>query len=218
MIEMCNKKLDIDACRESLKKLSDFLINNNEIAETGTGGLQEFFINNPDLLLLAGDCFFPSLVPTAYQHEFSVIGEFRADFAISNTGKSKFLFIEFEDAKKDSIFKPKTKGKTVISYDWSHKFEHGFSQIIDWHYRMDDLKRTSKFEEHFGLDNIDYDGILVIGRDSFLKDIGGSKRLNWRKEKTIINSRRIHCLTFDSLQTELQGRFDAIEAIINGDI
>lgn len=216
MIKMLDKSLDLDACRQSLINLSDFLKKRTEIEETGPDGLQEFFIKNPDLLLLIGDCFFPSLTPAAYQKEFSIVGEFRADFAISNALKSKFLFVEFEPAKKDSIFSEKSDGKTIVSYEWATRFEHGFSQVVDWHYRMDDLARTSKFEEHFGASNVEYDGLLVVGRDSFVHSAGGKARLAWRKEKTIINSRRIHCLTFDALLIELQGRFDAIDAIKSG--
>lgn len=216
MIKMIEKTLDLTTCGQSLDNLEALLKNNREISETGQNGLQEFFTSHPDLILLMGDCFFPGLSPAAYQHEFSIIGEFRADFAVCNQLKSKFLFIEFEDAKKDSVFVTKSNGRTSISYEWSPRFEHGYSQVVDWHYRMDDLKRTFKFSEHFGQTDITYDGLLVIGRNEFLKEANGANRLKWRKEKTIINSARIHCITFDELFEELRGRYNTILSIVSG--
>ena len=111
------------------------------------------------------------------------------------------------------MFVKKTDGKTVITYEWSPRFEHGFSQVVDWHYRMDDLRRTSKIQEHFGSNVLDYEGILIIGRDEFIRDAGGESRLRWRKEKVFIDNHRVHCLTFDGLLTELTGRFEFIDAI-----
>ena len=219
MINMVAKCLDITACRQALSCLSNFLAHNHELAESGPGGLQEFFSSNPDLLLLAGDCFGPgSFAPAAYKCEFSIFSEFRADFAVANAAKDKFLFIEFEDAKRGSVFKAKTSGSSTTSYEWSKRFEHGYSQVVDWHYRMDDMSGTSRLEEAFGVPNIDYDGLLVIGRDHFIREAGGVARLRWRKDKTIINSRRIHCLTFDALLSEIAGRLQAIEAVIGSQI
>jgi hypothetical protein len=213
MIKMIDRKIEFESCKRSLHDLSELLNNNRELEETGSKGLQEHFETHPDLLLLMGDCFLPSLSPAAYQREFSILGEFRADFAISNEDRSKFLFIEFENAKEDSVFVKKTDGKTVITYEWSPRFEHGFSQIVDWHYRMDDLRRSSKIQEHFGSNVLDYEGILIIGRDEFIRDAGGGSRLRWRKEKVLVDNHRVHCLTFDGLLTELAGRFEFIEAI-----
>jgi hypothetical protein len=55
---------------------------------------------------------------------------------------------------------------------------------------------------------VSYDGPLVIGRDSFVNEAGCSRRLRWRKEKTVVNSRKLHCLTFDALANEIQGRYE----------
>lgn len=211
MIKMIEKQFKKDICQDSLVEFSSFLRDKTEIEETGNGSLQEFFINHSDLLLLMGDCFFPNMYAAAYQKEFSILGEFRADFAISNSCKSKFLFVEFEPAKRESVFAKKTDGKGIVSYEWSDKFEHGFSQILDWHYRMEDLRRTARFQEHFGSEDVEYEGILVVGRDCFVKEVGGMARLNWRKDKTVIDSRKIYCMTYDKLFRELQGRMNSID-------
>lgn len=215
MINMISKKFDLSSCKKSLDEFAKFLRSKDEIDEEGPSGILTFFKRNPDLLLLAGDCFFPSMSPAAYLPEFSILGDFRADFAVANESKSKFLFIEFEPAKNDSVFRKKRVGKTMVSYEWGSSFEHGFSQIIDWHHRMDDLQRTSKFEGHFGCANVDYDGILVVGRDCFVKEAGGTSRLNWRKSRTIINNRQVRSLTYDGFFDELLGRFHSIEYLVN---
>ena len=118
------------------------------------------------------------------------------------------MFVEFEPAKRDRVFSVKHSGKSSVSYEWAKPFEHGYSQLIDWHYLMDDMERTSRFQEHFGVDHVSYDGLLVIGRDSFVNEAGCSRRLRWRKEKIVVNSRRLHCLTFDALASEIQGRYE----------
>ena len=210
MIHMTDAAFDLDAASKAIEELHSFLADHQEIEETGPQGLQQFFLKRPSLLLLAGECFGPqSFVASAYASEFSIFRDFRADFAIANKERDKFLFIEFEAAKRDSIFSVKHTGKSTISYEWAKPFEHGYSQLVDWHYLMDDMERTSRFQEHFGANEVSYDGLLVIGRDSFVKEAGGHHRLRWRKDKTVVNSRRLHCLTFDALANELQGRHES---------
>lgn len=199
-------------CEKSLHQFASFLSTNLEIKETGKNSLQEFFKDHPDLILLMGD-FYTSMTPACYQVELSINNEFRMDFAVSDDKKSRFLFIEFEDAKKESIFRKKSNGKRSNSYEWSKRYEHGFSQLVDWHYRMDDLKRTNKFAEHFGSSHVDYQCILIIGRTQFLEEAGCQSRFRWRHENTLINSKVVHCVTFDMLLDELKGRLDGINAL-----
>ena len=154
--------------------------------------------------------FCPGLLPAAYLPECSVVHEFRADYAVANRDRTKFLFVEFEDAKEDSIFSLKTMTKAHHSYQWSRTFEHGFSQVVDWYFRISDYQKTSKIEEHFGAPKIDYVGILVLGRDRFLKQAGLTQRFEWRRKFTVINSQHLHCFTFDELALELRGHYDPL--------
>lgn len=209
MIQLIDTVFDLDTASQAIGELNAFLADHQEIEETGAAGLQQFFCARPSLLLLAGECFGPpSFLASAYAPEFSVFREFRADFAIANKERDKFLFVEFEAAKRDSVFSVKHSGKSSVSYEWAKPFEHGYSQLVDWHYLMDDMERTSRFQEHFGVDRVSYDGLLVIGRDSFVNEAGCYRRLRWRKDKTVVNSRRLHCLTFDALANEIQGRYE----------
>lgn len=218
MIKLEPGTFDLAQCEKSLNEYGDFLNAKIEIEETGLGSLQEFFEQRLNLLLLMGDMFGPGFWPTHYQKEFVLLNEFRADYVVSDQTKRKFLFIEFESAKEHSIFSEKNDGKTGISYHWSGRFEHGFSQIVDWQFRMDDYRRSSKIEEHFGSDDITFQGVLVIGRDYFLKKHGTNKRFDWRLKNITVQSRPIHCLTYDKLYHEMVGRLGNLKLLLAGNL
>ncbi|NER23723.1 MAG: DUF4263 domain-containing protein [Symploca sp. SIO1C2] len=204
MITLFPHRFDIQECDKELQELKNFLSKNLAIAEAGDNGLQKFFADRPNLILLLGYWHF-GLEPAFYKPEVSLFSnEFRADFVVADRQKKKFVFIEFEDAKENSIFKIKSgqSDSWNTSYEWSPRYEHGLSQVIDWYYRMDDYERTNKFEEYFGHTQVSYTGLLVIGRDQFLKQSGLMQRFLWRSNKTIINSRPLHCITFDKLLEE----------------
>lgn len=210
MINMIPAKLDLTTANTDLTALDKLLAENDELDETGPGSLQEFFTLRPNLLLLMSRAFCPGLLPAAYLPDCSVVHEFRADYAVANQDRSKFLFVEFENAKENSIFSFKAKTKANRSYQWSRTFEHGFSQVVDWYYRISDYQKTSKIEEHFGAPQIDYVGILLLGRDRFLKKAGLKQRFEWRRKFTVINSQHLHCFTFDELALELRGHYDTL--------
>uniref|UniRef100_B8HR01 Shedu protein SduA C-terminal domain-containing protein n=1 Tax=Cyanothece sp. (strain PCC 7425 / ATCC 29141) TaxID=395961 RepID=B8HR01_CYAP4 len=211
MITLSPSKLDINQCDQQIHELQSFLTANSEIEETGGNGLQKFFSDRPNLILLLGSWSY-GLVPAFYGSEVSLFNEFRADFVVASVSHNKFVFIEFEDAKQDSIFKLKSRGPANTSYEWSNRYEHGLSQVIDWYYRMDDYERTNKFEEYFGYSQISYTGLLVIGRDQFIQQTGLMKRFRWRSSKTIINSRPLHCMTFDQLLAESREKLSTLKA------
>jgi Domain of unknown function (DUF4263) len=66
--------------------------------------------------------------------------------------------------------------------------------------------------EHFDSEAINYSGILVIGRDEGLTQLD-KRRLEWRQDKVIINSKKIFCVTYDQLYRDLSGRLDNIKGI-----
>jgi hypothetical protein len=214
VITLIPYKFDINECDKHIQELKHFLTTNLEIRETGKNGLQRFFSNRPNLILLLGYWHF-GLEPAFYKPEVSLFSnEFRADFVIADRKKKKFVFVEFEDATENSIFKPKLQNSDSgnTSYEWSSRYEHGVSQVIDWYYRMDDYERTYKFEEYFGHREISYTGLLVIGRDKFLQQSGLMQRFRWRSSKTIINSKPLHCITFDQLLQESIEKLSTLKA------
>lgn len=210
MISMIPKKMSLQQVKNDLIAFDTLLKDNLELEETGSGSLQEFFKAHPDLLLLIGSALGGGLVPAAYLPECSIVHEFRADYAVANKDRSKFLFIEFENAKKESIFAAKALTKSNTSYQWSKTFEHGFSQVVDWYFRLDDYLKTSKIDEHFGAPKINYVGIIVLGRDHFLKQAGLTQRFEWRRDHTVINNQPLRCYTFDGLAKELRGHYESL--------
>lgn len=136
--------------------------------------------------------------------EFDIFGDFTTDLAVGDSRKKSYCFIEFEDARSNSVFVSKA-GKYCP--EWSPRFEKGFSQIIDWFWKLDDLERTDDFENRFGSRRIDYVGMLIIGRNHDLEP-REKKRLVWRQEHLVLNSKHVFCLTFDDLYNDLLFRIN----------
>nr|WP_229262381.1 Shedu immune nuclease family protein [Duganella guangzhouensis] len=207
---MVSARLNLPQLGADLVALDALLAEQPCLDEAGPRGLQQFFNARPNLVLLMSRALFDGIAAAAYLPGCSIMQEFYADFAIADKTGSKFLFVEFEHAKRNSIFSIKTAGKSSQSYQWSRTFEHGFSQIVDWYFRLDDYHRTSKIEEHFGAPKIEYLGVLIIGRDHFLKQAGLMQRFEWRRRHTVINSRNLRCFTFDELARELREHYEAL--------
>lgn len=131
--------------------------------------------------------------------EYNLYGDFRADLVVGDSNRRSYCFIEFEDAKKESIFKH--NGRTTS--EWSPRFEHGYSQIVDWLWKVEDFRQTSQARAIFGDDAFAFMGMLVIGRDQFLQPEERT-RLKWRMEKVVVNSQKIVCVTLDQLATDLR--------------
>lgn len=68
-------------------------------------------------------------------------------------------------------------------------------------------ERTDDFENRFGSRRIDYVGMLIIGRNHDLEP-REKKRLIWRQEHLVLNSKHIYCLTFDDLYNDLLFRIN----------
>lgn len=83
---------------------------------------------------------------------------------------------------------------------------------MDWLWKIDDLKRTDTLDIAFGGRVGNYNGMLIIGRDEFVKDDCKS-RLRWRVENTRINSKAIICLTYDELYNLLYDRINDMVAV-----
>jgi len=212
MLELTPHNFNAGDCRRQLEELCNFL---NESLKIKERELLEFFTERINLILLMGS-FTYATKADFYNSEVSLFGnEFRADFIVADSLRSKFTFIEFEDAEVNSIFKLKSKGSNGTSYEWSPRYEHGLGRVIDWYCRIDDFERTNKFEDYFSNSNISYTGLLAIGRDCHLQKRGLSKRFNWRREKTVVNSKSLPCFTFDELLLNMTEKLDELVAPID---
>jgi hypothetical protein len=136
--------------------------------------------------------------------QYPLFGDFICDLVVGDSVKSTYRFVEFEEAGPNSLFIKQAKKATRA---WSPRFERGYSQIIDWFYKLEDMKKSDDFAARFGARSISYAGILVVGRDQYLMR-GERERLEWRRNNVVVASQNIHCVTFDELLEDLTGRLE----------
>jgi hypothetical protein len=134
--------------------------------------------------------------------EFDIFGDFACDLAIGEKDRGAYCLIEFEDATSNSIFQKQGEKATR---EWGKRFDHGYSQTIGWAHKLDDLKRTNALFARFEQGEISYEMVLTVGRDSHL-NAGEKQRLNWRSENVLVGNRKVICMTFDGLLSQLNVR------------
>jgi hypothetical protein len=69
------------------------------------------------------------------------------------------------------------------------------------------MRKSDTFAARFGARSISYTGILVVGRDQYLRP-GERERLEWRREHVVVASQHVQCVTFDGLLEDLAGRLE----------
>src|ERR1017187_7192622 len=177
----------------------------------GKGDLREahdllpFFDANEHLCALMGT-YNPNIVDYKNIHiarEFSIFGDHKADLVIGDTKNSQFCFIEFEDAKETSTFDTATAKSTP---DWSTRYEHGFSQLIDWILWIENNRGNTAYKGRFKSASIQFNMLLVIGRDRDLSTPALRKRFDWRSDSVVVASKKVHCITYDKLYLDLSTR------------
>jgi hypothetical protein len=138
--------------------------------------------------------------------EYDLFGDFACDLVVGDSTKMAFCFIEFEEATPKSIFQQAGKKATR---DWSPRFDHGYSQVIDWVYKLTKMAEHPDFEARFGKRTIEFEGALVIGRqaDMVISEIA---RFQWRRQHVVVGSKHIRCVTFDELLQEMQTRLQTL--------
>ena len=156
-------QIDLSRCQDQLdlfKKLLDRFAR-TELRERKD--VLSFFRDNKDLSALAG-YLSPEVEHVdllAYEYDFW--GDFAADLAVGDSVREAYCFIEFENAAPGSIFN-KLRGRS--SADWASRFEKGYSQIIDWFWKLHDMQGTDAFLSRFGrVKRFHYFGLLVVGRE-----------------------------------------------------
>lgn len=137
-------------------------------------------INNPDLI--GEEVWIQDLV--------------RCDFAAGDSKSRHFVLVEFEDAKTTSLFKNPTGGKKIP--DWSARFEHGFSQLVDWAWIMNDASNSISVKTTFQGEVKDWNLLLIAGRNSSLNCVG-TDRLAWRSKFASVHGHKVHHFTYDEL-------------------
>ena len=189
--------IDGAACHSQVASLATLLESKSALSERND--ILNFFKDNQHLSALIGT-FFPYVGrPNRLAFEYNLFGDFVCDIAVGDTKSQQYGFVELEDAKHNSVFINKKRSAPY----WSPRFEQGYSQVVDWFWKLQDMSSTQEFVLRFGTDYIKYEGMLIVGRDQFL-DIRAQQRLAWRQDKVLVDSKRIHILTYDELLRQLQ--------------
>jgi hypothetical protein len=157
-----------------------------------------FFKAHPHLSLFLGQYNLGITTPDILAYEMDLFGHFSADLVVGDWTRKKYCFVEFEDAKPDSIFKPTSRRTTR----WSDRFEAAFSQIVDWTWLLAANEGSDMFERMFGARSIEASAIIVLGRDSGIT-AADRFRWEWRRRHIRVYSQIILCYTFDELARDL---------------
>ena len=185
------------------RELNEFyqLLSNNQILQENKQILP-FFKERSILSSRIASIFYEFVNIDKIAYEYELFGDYKCDLVIGDSQNRSYCFVEFEDAQSNSIF---TTKQTKYKSEFSYRFEHGFSQIIDWFYRLNQVS-AAQMEERFGASKIDFHGVLVVGRNHFLNDSDNFDRLTWRSNNVIVNSKRIRVITYDTLLELLTDR------------
>jgi hypothetical protein len=179
-------------CERDLSEFAALLAGKAELSEAQD--ILPFFSSHPQLIAMAGTWNTQMHRVDRICSEFDLFGNFRCDWAVGDTKSRVYSLIEFEDARPNSVF----GGGQKYHEEWGRRFEHGFSQLVDWFWALDTNRSVPDFTRRFGTGNVQFLGMLVIGRRQFLLD-HQEERLRWRQERVLINSHKITCITFDEL-------------------
>lgn len=186
------------------------LVDNVELSERDD--LLPCFRAHADLTALLGT-YHPNIVACdRLGIEVPLFGEYVADAIVGDSENNALCFIEFEDARTSSVFKPRRRRGTT----WSDRLERGFSQIVDWFWSLEDQQATLTFAAQFGERSPNVEAILIVGRDSGVivgRDSGVSladrRRLAWRSRRVQVGGQRVVCCTFDDVFRRLRQRLGA---------
>jgi len=162
-----------------------------------------FVADHADLFCLLAGYNNQAVVFDRLGAEISFMGQFRADLIAGDSTRRAYSFVEFEDAEYDSIFEDTRRQQEA----WSRRCDHGMSQLVDWLWLTDDQRHSTLLPHILGPQPITITAVLIIGRDHFLKGNGSERtRLEWRRNRTLVNSQHVLIYTFDEMMNDLRGR------------
>ncbi|BBK36747.1 hypothetical protein STAQ_18250 [Allostella sp. ATCC 35155] len=194
--------LDLDQIGADLDALERFL--SEEKHRTERADILPFFKARPNLSAALGLTNSAIEAPDRVAFELDLFGDFVCDVANGDSSTNAFTLIEFEDAQEQSIFRKLDHGKSMKR--WSPRFERGFSQLVDWAWRLSTEGGTSDaLRRVFGNSHPDVHLLLVVGRDADLTG-GDLNRLQWRSRNVSFGSYRMSCFTFDGILQSIRRR------------
>ena len=190
-------RYNAESVKAELTELNAFLQANREFDEQKE--LAPFLRARTQLCARIGKLGRLIVEPDCLAQEYDMFGDFAADLVVGDSQEGAYTFVEFEDARPNSLFVQKS---SRYKSEFAPLFERGYSQLVDWFYKLDSMQGTRDMEERFGRREIRYDGILIIGRNEFISP-AEQARLAWRQDRVVVNSRHILVYTFDQLYSIL---------------
>jgi hypothetical protein len=168
-----------------------------------------FFKKHPQLCLFLATFNDAVTTPTHIAPEFSLWGDFVCDLVTGNKQEGAFVFVEFEDAKKRSLFRKKKRRRNTL---WGTRVEAAISQINDWMYRLYIEVGSVVHERDLGIRQLKSPvGLIVVGRRSEVSPTDRA-RLEWRSGNTRIGGSKVAIFTYDDLYDWLYGRARMFES------
>lgn len=200
MKEFEDHSLSIETCVNELEALKNLLASKKELKERAE--ILPFFKKHRQLSAYIGTTYVPLLdEPNKIAFEYDLFGDFTCDLVVGDWKHKKFLFVEFENAKKDSLF---SKKKSKTTTEWGSRLDHGFSQVVDWFWILSEEKVSRKYEEKFGTRDASMHGLVVVGRSDDVKNRKKDEaRLLWRQDHVLVDSKKITIVTFDQLAEQI---------------
>ena len=213
MKEFTRIRYNRDECLRHLDEFRALLDSRAELEEQAD--VKPFFDERPQFSALVGTTYAPEacscdLVAAQYQ----LFGDFGCDLAVGDSRRHVFGFVEWEDATARSLFRSRGRKATP---EWSARVEAGFSQIIDWLWKLDDMSRTDEFHARFGHRHAEYFALLVVGRDDQLEHQREQTRWHWRSRRVVVNGRPVRLVTYDDLYRDVQLVVERLPHDENGD-
>lgn len=190
MKRLLTQKIDAAKARRQHSEYIDLCTQNLTLSERTH--VLPFFGSRPDLCRLFAQ-YIPAIKNAdCFATEFKIYGDFVADLIVGDFVNGKYLLVEFEDGMPSSVFTPSAK----TAPNWATRLEHAFSQIVDWLWKLEDMRVTNDFEHVFGRRNVTFTGLIVIGKNMTLSAQEES-RLKWRQDKVLIDSKGVSIIAYD---------------------
>lgn len=196
--------LDFTRAEKELVEIKEFLDRNATFQEWQiTAELKK----RPHVSCLIGSLIAGVPRPDVYKFEFQLLGVFRADLVVGSSREGRFVFVEFEGGEKTSLF---DRG-TIQMRDWSHQMEHGFGQLVDWAWAIQDGNNTRILRNAFGCDIAAAASVLVCGRKAYM-DATEQSRFDWRTHNIRLGGMPSTCMTYDRLVSFFETTIEAIKS------
>jgi hypothetical protein len=189
-----------EQARLELTKFDQFL---NEHPELSENEVRSFLNQCPQLIASLGQFNGSADRIDRWAPELDLLGKHACDYVVGYSRRAAYVLVELEDATPTGVFKP-----TPVTPYLTDRFNHGFSQIVDWLCLLDGQQSTPQFQSYWGTAvPPQFVGLLIVGRRAPLS-AEDCQRLEWRNTKVKVNSHSVLSMTYEDLVERLADRLD----------